>query len=226
VVGINQSNSCPTHLFIEKTMDDNDETAIVRADVLDRMSSNGNIDKMLGPANQKFRHEPVSISGISFVSSLWLLFILAVSGALIVSFVFPSWVTVSSVRINRDMVVQDVYIGLFWYCRDDSNGTQQCERYGTDASDPLAPTSLSDVQAFFAACVLYGAGCVLLLISFIFGLFAYLKPRIGGVSMFLVTFFIQLIAGTCCTEWHHIKLIFLLYSGTADNRIADIPHWF
>ena len=176
-------------------MDDNDQTAIVRADVLDRMSSSGNIDKMLGPANQKFRHEPVSISGISFVSSLWLFLILAVSGALIVSFVFPSWATVSSVRINRDLIVQDVYIGLFWYCRDDSNGTQQCERYGDDASDSLAPASLSDVQAFFAACVIYGAGCVLLLVSFIFGLFAYLKPRIGGVSMFLVTFFVQLIAG-------------------------------
>lgn len=169
---------------------------IVRADALDLNSSNGTVHKMLGSASKRrFRHEPVSVSGISVVSSLWLFFILAVSGALIVSFVFPSWATMSSVRINRDLVVENVHIGLFWYCRDDRNGTQQCERYDVTNEDPLAPESLNDVQAFFAACIVYAAGCGLLLISFVVGVFAYLKPRISGVSVFLIAFFIQLIAG-------------------------------
>jgi len=169
---------------------------IVRADALDLNSSNATIDKMLGPAGKRrFRHEPVTVSGISVISSLWLFFILAVSGALVVSFVFPSWATVSSVRINRDLVVENVYIGLFWYCRDDRNGTQQCERYDVSNEDPLAPDSLEDVQAFFAACVVYASGCGLLLISFIVGVLAYLKPRVSGVSVFVIAFFIQLIAG-------------------------------
>ena len=172
-----------------------DKEAIVRADMLDLTSSNTTMDKMLVPPAKRFRHEPVSITGISVVSSLWLFFILAVSGALIVSFAFPSWATVDSVRINRDLVVDNVHIGLFRYCRDNNNGTQQCERYGVSNDDPLAPESLNDVQAFFAACVVYGAGCALLVISFFVGLIAYFKPKIYGVSVFLITFFIQLIAG-------------------------------
>lgn len=173
-----------------------DREAIVRAEALELQSSNATMDKMLGSSGKKkFHHEPVTISGISVVSSLWLFFILAVSGALIVSFVFPSWVTIESVRINRDLIVENVYIGLFRYCRDNTNGTQQCERYDASNDDPLAPDSLSDVQAFFAACIIYGLGCGLLLVSFFVGAIAYLKPRISGVSVFLIAFFIQLIAG-------------------------------
>ena len=172
-----------------------DKEAIVRAEVLDLNSSNGTVDKMLAPPGKRFRHEPVTVSGISVVSSLWLFFILAVSGALIVSFVFPTWATVDSVRINRDLVVDNVHIGLFRYCRDNNNGTQQCERYDVGNDDPLSPESLNDVQAFFAACVVYGSGCGLLLISFLVGLVAYFKPKIYRLSVFLITFFIQLIAG-------------------------------
>lgn len=167
----------------------------MRADVLDLHSSNSTIDKMLGPAgNKRFRHEPVTVTGISVVSSLWLFFILAVSAALIVSLVFPSWATIDSVRVNRDLIVENVYIGLFRYCRD-SDGSQRCERYDAQNEDPLAPNSLDDVQAFFAACVIFALGCGLLLISFITGVCAYCKPRIHGVSVFLISFFIQLIAG-------------------------------
>ena len=171
-----------------------DKEAIVRAEVLDLHSSNPSVFAPPG-TKRKFRHEPVSITGISVVSSLWLLFILAVSGALIVSFVFPSWVITDSVRVNRDLIVENVYIGLFRYCRDNRNGTQLCERYDTNNDDPFAPSSLNDVQAFFAACIIYGSGCGLLLISFLVGVIAYLKPRISGVSVFLIAFFIQLIAG-------------------------------
>ena len=172
-----------------------DKEGIMRAEAIDLNSSNATLDKMLGPSGKRFRHEPVTISGVSVVSSLWLLFILAVSGALIVSFVFPSWVTIDSVRINRDLIVDNVYIGLFRYCRDDRNGTQQCERYDASNDDPLAPESLDDVQAFFVACIIYAFGCALLLISFLVGVVAYCKPRISGVSVFLIAFFIQLIAG-------------------------------
>ena len=172
-----------------------DKKAIVLPEPADLDSSNASLGKVLGPSGKRFHHEPVTVSGISVVSSLWLLFILAVSGALIVSFVFPSWVTIDSVRINRDLIVDNVYIGLFRYCRDDRNGSQQCERYDASNNDPLAPGSLDDVQAFFAACIIYGFGCALLLISFLVGVVAYCKPRISGVSVFLIAFFVQLIAG-------------------------------
>lgn len=218
-----------------------DKEAIVRAEALDLNSSNATVDKVFGPPGKKrFRHEPVTISGISVVSSVWLLIILAVSGGLIVSFVFPSWVTIDSVRVNRDLVVENVYIGLFRYCRDDRNGTQQCERYDVSNDDPLAPDSLNDVQAFFAACVIYGSGCGLLLISFLIGVVAYLKPRISGVSVFLIAFFVQLIAGKknsiqVC-RWHDcfisqlfcwwldyssflLDLIHLLLSNSAANNM-------
>ena len=172
-----------------------DKEAIIRAEVLDLNSSNATVDKLLAPPGKRFRHEPVTVTGISVVSSLWLLFILALSGALIVAFIFPTWVTVDSVRINRDLIVENVYIGLFRYCRDNTNGTQQCERYGVNSNDPFAPNSLNEVQAFFAACVVYASGCGLLVISFLVGLTAYFKPRIFGVSVFLIAFFVQLIAG-------------------------------
>lgn len=181
-------------------MMDGDKDEIVRADALDLHSSNTTMDKMPGPSDKKrFRHEPVTVTGISVVSSLWLLLILAVSGALIVSFVFPTWATIDTVRVNRDLIVDNVNIGLFRYCRDYSDGKQQCQRYDvSNDTDPLAPDSLADVQAFFAACIIYASGCALLPISFIVGLVAYFKPRISGISVFLIAFFIQLIAGKRC----------------------------
>ena len=204
---------------------DEDKEAIVRAEVLDLNSSNATVDKMLAPPTRKFRHEPVTVTGISVVSSLWLFFILAVSGALIVSLVFPTWVTVDSVRINRDLVVDNVHIGLFRFCRDDNNGTQQCERYDVSNDDPLAPESLNDVQAFFAACIVYGSGCGLLVISFVVGLIAYCKPKISGLSLFLIAFFIQLIAGKynsiqVCT--YHVTFF---HSCSVGGWVADLSHW-
>lgn len=195
MVRVIRNNCCPAHILYRSESMADDKEAIVPAEVLDLNSSNGTVDKILAPPAKRFRHEPVSVTGISVVSSLWLFFILAVSGALIVSFVFPDWVTVDSVRINRDLIVDNVHIGLFRYCRDNNNGTQQCERYDVSNDDPLAPQSLNEVQAFFAACVVYGSGCGLLVVSFFVGLVAYFKPKIYGLSVFLITFFIQLIAG-------------------------------
>ena len=55
--------------------------------------------------------------------------------------------------------------------------------------------SLEDIKFLFSASIVYAFGVLLLLISLIFGILAFCKPRIRSCSIFIVAFVFQVLAG-------------------------------
>ena len=81
----------------------------------------------------------------------------------------------------------------------DSTVQQICSLYVYPEFIPSNRTNLarietSDIVYLFTGSLSYGLGTGLLMISLIFGIVAYCKPRIKGQSMYLVAFVIQLFA--------------------------------
>ena len=161
-------------------------------------------------AKKRFRPEPVTVSGISFVSTAWLVVTVILAAACCAAFALPVWMRADRVEAQRDPrrqirpsdYVYDVQIGMTWYRANYSsdNGqswialTYHYLQFSADETNVL-PRDAADISVLLAASCAYGTGCGLLIISFFIGMVAYCKPRIKGASVFLAAFFFQLIAG-------------------------------
>ena len=153
------------------------------------------------PSSHKLLPTPVTVSGISFVSTFWIAVTFLCTAGLIIAAGFPYWSGVDTPRNN--IGVSEARIGLFYYCYTPSSSSrvassEECSLY-VPPSMPhndtrLSQVLLNDVAFLFASSVVYGIGTVLLLISLLIGAVAYCKPRVKGQSVFLVGFTIQLFA--------------------------------
>ena len=158
---------------------------------------------------------PVTVSGVSFVSTTWLLVTFAVVVALVVAAGAPYWMK------NEDPdqlgnLVNSVYLGLYYfcyelpldpdvYCKDDLSTILDdscCTTYSdftnpvnlTIGSTRLEETSLDDLSYLFSASLVYAFAVVMLIVSLVFGVMAYCKPRIRNFSVFAIAFIFQISA--------------------------------
>ena len=151
-------------------------------------------------STHKLLPTPVTVSGVSVISTLWLLVTFLCTAGLIIAAGFPNWAVVDSPR--NSIGISDGKIGLFYFCytpsSSDGSTSEECSPY----LPPFAPSNatrlsgveLGDIAYLFASSVVYGAGTMLLALSLLFGGVAYCKPRIKGQSVFLVGFTVQLFA--------------------------------
>lgn len=161
-------------------------------------------------AKKRFRPEPVTVSGISFVSTAWLAITVLLTVGCCAAFVLPEWMRADRVEALSDPrrqlkpsdYIYNVQVGMTWYRANYSTTGGQSWiaqnyhylQFSADETDVL-PRDASDVSVLLASSCAYGTGCGLLIISFFIGVLAYCKPRIKGASVFLAAFFFQLVAG-------------------------------
>lgn len=182
------------------------------------------------PSSGRLLPTPVTVTGVSFVSTMWLVSTFLLLAGLIVAAGFPNWlhneVTPGSGQA-RDLRTQvsDVDLGLFYLCynltgnpclgtcRGECQGVwcacqpylsynppSELEQGGTNVSTGLQAAVLQDIAFLFSSSIVYAFGCGMLAVSFFVGVVAYFKPRIKNNSMFLVAFVFQAIAGE---QWAH-----------------------
>ena len=165
---------------------------------------------------RQMKPTPVTVSGISFVSTLWLIFTIIVLCGLVIVAAFPRWihndVNTPEKRRELDNLVHRADFGLYHFCYEltvsldqaTNNATfEECTTYlqyrpqasleGTSTN--LLDAELKDIAFLFSASILYAFGFLMLLVSLVMGVVAYLKPKVLGTSMFAVAFVFQVIGG-------------------------------
>lgn len=159
---------------------------------------------------------PVTVSGVSFVSTLWLIFTVLVLCGLVVVAALPHWihndVNTPEKRRELDNLVHEVNFGLYHFCyeltvsldQSTNNATfEECTtylQYNPQASLGGTPTNLlraelKDIAFLFSASIIYAFAFLMLLLSLVLGITAYFKPKLLGNSMFAVAFVFQVIGG-------------------------------
>lgn len=159
---------------------------------------------------------PVTVSGISFVSTLWLIFTILVLCGLVVVAAFPRWirndVNTPEKRRELDNLVQRVDFGLYYFCYEltasldqttNNASFEECTTYLQytpratldGISTNLLEADLEDIAFLFSASIVYAFAFLMLLISLVIGIVAYLKPKVMGKSMFGFAFALQVIGG-------------------------------
>ena len=159
---------------------------------------------------------PVTVSGISFVSTLWLICTLLVLCGLVVVAAFPRWihndVRTPEKRRELDNLVHEVNFGLYHFCyelavsldQSTNNATfEECTTYLqfnpraslSDTPTNLLKAELKDIAFLFSASIVYAFAFLMLLLSLVLGIVAYFKPKVLGNSMFAVAFVFQVIGG-------------------------------
>lgn len=159
---------------------------------------------------------PVTVSGISFVSTLWLIFTLLVLCGLVVVAAFPRWihndVNTPEKRRELDNLVHEVNFGLYHFCyelavsldQSTNNATfEECTTYLQfspraslgDTPTNLLEAELKDIAFLFSASIVYAFAFLMLLLSLVLGIVAYFKPKVLGNSMFAVAFVFQVVGG-------------------------------
>lgn len=166
---------------------------------------------------------PVTVTGISCMSTIWLLATFLLLSGLIVAGGFPNWIRnrVETGPQQRGLgnALSRVDLGLFYLCYnligcdecDDVCRNQRlcgCYTYLTYDPPPgintsnlvtttnMRPTeSVRDFMFLFSGSIVYAFGCFLLALSLMVGVIAYCKPRIGSCSGFLFAFVLQALAG-------------------------------
>jgi len=118
--------------------------------------------------------------------------------------------------------LDSVELGLFYLCFNltacpDDFCSEDCQASGycgchtymtfnpasnyTLATGRSTPTSIRplrsivQIQYLFSASIIYAAGILILIISLLFGILAFCKPRVRGCSIFVVAFIFQIFAG-------------------------------
>ena len=158
---------------------------------------------------------PVTVSGVSFVSTLWLIFTVIVLCALVVAAAFPHWMhnDVDSVEKRSELnnLLREVDMGLYHLCYTISRSVElnhnvtlrECSTY-MQYSPPvehdgiktnLNEADLNDISFLFSASIVYAFAFLVLLISLIVGIAAYLRPKVKGTSLFAVAFVLQVVGG-------------------------------
>ena len=166
--------------------------------------------------SRRMKPTPVTVSGISFVSTFWLIFTILVLCGLVIAAAFPHWIEndVESVEKRRELgnILRHVDIGLFYFCYSltatldtlNSNTTfKECTLYlqydppaKYDGSQTnLNAENLEDISYLFSASILYAFAFLMLVVSLVVGVIAYFRPRVLNVSMFAVAFVFQVVGG-------------------------------
>jgi hypothetical protein len=177
------------------------------------------VSGLSGPRPSSPRHmkpTPVTVSGVSFVSTFWLVCTIFVLCGLVIVAAFPRWVhnDVNSPEKRRELdnLVHRVDFGLYHFCYEltasldqttNNASFEECTtylQYSPQAtldgiSTNLAEADLKDIAFLFSASILYAFAFLVLLLSLIMGVVAYLKPKVLGTSMFAMAFVFQVIGG-------------------------------
>ena len=169
-----------------------------------------------GGPSRMMKPTPVTVSGVSFVSTLWIIFTTLVVCALVVAAAFPQWIkndiNTAEKRRELDNLVREVDFGLYHFCYKlttslellSGNSTfEECTtylQYNPRATHDGTPTNLQkanlrDIAFLFSASILYAFAFLMLLLSLVLGVVAYFKPKVLGTSMFAVAFVFQVVAG-------------------------------
>jgi hypothetical protein len=168
------------------------------------MVSNSSSRRNLIQSNShpKIDPNPVTVSGVSFASTLWLVFNFLVCAGLVITAAFPYWTTSESPPTS--LQATHINTGLYYLCYTPGLGQsaaaqQICSLIIYPPFVPsnitnLATIELRDIAFLITSGLTYAVGIGLLMISFIVGVIAYCKPKIKDQSIFLVAFVIQIFA--------------------------------
>lgn len=186
------------------------------------------------PSSRHIKPTPVTVSGVSFVSSFWLFLTIVVLCGLVIVSAFPRWihndVNTPEKRRELDNLVYSVDFGLYHFCYElrasldqgtNNASFEDCTTYmqyrPTASLDGiftnLQEVDLEDIAFLFSASILYAFAFLMLLLSLVVGVIAYLKPKVKGTSMFAVAFVLQVIGG---------KIIGLSLSNSVQIEIWNI----
>ena len=153
-----------------------------------------------GPSATRLLPTPVTISGVSFISTLWLLATFLVICALVVSGAFPNWMKNHEPR-ELDNQLGEADIGLYQICyRIGSRSNSRICKFFLDFSPNetttgLEDAELNDIAFIFSSSIIYAVAVWVMIVSLVTGVVAYCKPRVKNQSMFLVAFILQMIGG-------------------------------
>lgn len=145
---------------------------------------------------------PVTVSGISFVSCLWMFLTFLLTACLVIPAGFSQWTTIDKPATSLQAI--NVHSGMFYFCYTPGIGADStveaiCALYvypsfAPDNETNLASIEPKDIAALFTSSLCYGIGTGLFMITVLVGIVALSKPRIKRQSVFLVAFVIQLFA--------------------------------
>ena len=147
---------------------------------------------------------PVTVSGVSAVSTVWLVTTFLLTAGLIVAAGYPYWLTNENppIALSSSTRVSRAELGMYYFCYNltTNDSFRSCVPYLQFESSPANHSSLEeavsrDIAFLLSSSVIYGFGCGMQAVSLIIGIVAYCKPRIGKTSVFLAAFIIQMIAG-------------------------------
>ena len=169
---------------------------------MEGVSKSSSQQQLVSPSSHRLLPMPVTVSGISFVSCLWMILTFVLTSCLIIPAAFSSWTTID--RPATALQAINIKSGLFYFCYtpglgSDSTIEEVCALYVSPAFRPsnntnLATIELDDIAALFTSSLCYGIGTGLYMITVLVGIVALSKPRIKKQSVFLVAFVIQLFA--------------------------------
>ena len=158
-------------------------------------------------SSHKLVPRPVTVSGISVASTVWIVSTFLIIAGLVISAAFPYWTTIKQPTTALQAI--NIKTGLFYMCYTPGTGKDSsigeiCTLYVypefvPDNQTQLATIEIKDIAFLFTGSLSYGLGTGLLMLSLIIGIIAYCKPRIKEQSMYLVAFVLQLFG--CMNEW-------------------------
>lgn len=170
-------------------------------------------------SSQKIRPIPVTVSGISLVSTVWLVGTFLITSGLVVAAAFPYWTSNSSPTTSLQAI--NIHTGMFYICYTpgigkDSSVESICSLYVYPEFVPsnksnLAKIDIEDIAFLFTGSLCYAFGIGLLMLSLIAGIIAYCKPRIKDKSIYLVAFVIQLFASKSISGHSNLSIYILYY---------------
>ena len=160
---------------------------------------------------RQFKHEPVSVRGLSCVSFCWIVATILFTAGCCVAFAFPVWMVADQSDALIDTTarspkpsdyIYNIQLGVTWYranySLDGGQSWNYISKYYLEFSDndnDVLPKSASDISVILATATIFGTGCSLLIISVCIGLAACCKAKICGASVFFFAFLIQFLAG-------------------------------
>ena len=182
----------------------------------------------------KIRPTPVTVTGVSIVSTGWLVATFLVIAGIVIAAGWPNWMK----NHNPDQLgnlISKVDIGLYYFCYELQidpdvycNGDFStvfddfcCTTY--EAFDPpfnlsigkvrLNKAEVNDISFLLSASVIYAFAFLMLFISLVVGVIAYCKPRFTvtfrsskeKISVFAIAFVFQAIASECDKPHNHIS---------------------
>lgn len=155
------------------------------------------------PSAARLLPTPVTVSGVSVVSTVWLLATFIIVSALVVAGGFPFWIhNHDPQQLGNQLSRADVGIYYFCYNLSTDQSFRECIPYlqftpPSNLTHGLEEAELEDIAFLFSSSIVFAFGLGMLVISLVVGVVAYCKPRIKKHSMFVVAFVFQVVGGEC-----------------------------